>query len=91
MMLDAKVAVYLLNIAKKAREGDWGHIEAAPMVCPECGRDAQELQHESDHIIITQKPEGECNLFYVVIACQGYWCLDPNLFGINSPNWCPLG
>jgi hypothetical protein len=27
---------------------------------------------------------------YVVIGCEGYYVVDPNLVGIDSPNWQPV-
>ncbi len=48
--------------------------------CPECEHDAEDMS-DSDlaaHIII----DG-----FVVVACEGYWVIDPNAVGIDSDSW----
>jgi hypothetical protein len=54
--------------------------------CPECDSDFADLDeaHEdTDHIIITTTSDTTA----VVVACEGYFVIDPNLVGIDSPNW----
>jgi hypothetical protein len=47
-------------------------------VCPECGQ----LPEPEDgiHIVLGAA---------VVIGCEGYWVINPNVIGIPSPNWQP--
>lgn len=44
--------------------------------CPECDGDATD--EPEDHVLV----QGWC-----VVACEGYWVVDPNLVGIESPRW----
>lgn len=54
--------------------------------CPECGIN---LDHPKDarmddlHIIVTLTSD----TFAVVVACEGYYVVNPNLVGIDSPLW----
>lgn len=83
MMLDNRLAVYLFRIAQKVKNGEYIN---APMVCPECGDDAEEVRFESNHIIFCQPEEG-VDLYFVAVACQGYWGVDPSLVGLPKGNW----
>jgi hypothetical protein len=46
--------------------------------CPECDYDLDPNDPE-DHVVIGSM---------VVIGCQGYWIVNPNVVGIEKPNWC---
>lgn len=83
MMLNNGLAVYLFRIAQAVKKGQ--HVNA-PMVCPECSKDAEYVKNEADHIVICQSEKG-VDLYYVIIACEGYWTVDPNDYGVPSENW----
>lgn len=54
--------------------------------CPECGSDFADVDvaHEdTEHIIVTLTSD----TFAVVVACEGYYVVNPNLVGIDSPMW----
>lgn len=54
--------------------------------CPECDSDfadVDEAHEDTEHIIITLTSD----TFAVVVACEGYFMVNPNLVGIDSPNW----
>lgn len=55
-------------------------------VCAECGSDFADLDeaHEdTEHIIIATTSDTTA----VVVACEGYFMVNPNSVGIDSPNW----
>ena len=54
--------------------------------CPECGShfaDIDEAYEDTEHIIIATTSDTTA----VVVACEGYFVVNPNLVGIDSPNW----
>lgn len=54
--------------------------------CPECGcnfSDGDDVHQDSDHIIIATTSD----TYAVVVACEGYFVVNPNLVGIDSPMW----
>jgi hypothetical protein len=54
--------------------------------CPECGvnfADADDARDDNNHIIVATTSD----TFAVVVACEGYFVVNPNLIGIDSPNW----
>lgn len=83
MMLNNRLAVYLFRIAQAVKQGKYVN---ASMVCPECEKNAEDIRHDGEHIVICQKEEG-VDLYYVVIGCEGYWTVNPNDYGVPSPNW----
>lgn len=54
--------------------------------CTECGSDfadIDEAHEDTEHILITLTSD----TIAVVVACEGYWLVDPNKVGIESANW----
>jgi hypothetical protein len=54
--------------------------------CPECDfdfADADSADLDEDHLIVALTSD----TFAVVVACEGYFVIDPNLVGIESRNW----
>jgi hypothetical protein len=47
-------------------------------ICPECGQLAG--AEDGMHIVLGA---------VVVVGCEGYWVINPNVVGIASPNWQP--
>lgn len=52
-------------------------------VCPECNCSIA-WADDPDHLTI-QDPITDHQV--VVIGCEGYWVINPNIIGIPSPNW----
>lgn len=46
--------------------------------CPECG--AHVYPGDPNHVLTSDG--------YVVVGCEGYWTVNPNLVGVYAPNWC---
>lgn len=54
--------------------------------CPECGddfADTDAVRNDDLHIIVTLTSD----TFAVVVACEGYFVVNPNLVGIDCPMW----
>ena len=54
--------------------------------CPECGSDfadSDEAYEDTEHIIVTLTSD----TFAVIVGCEGYFVVNPNLVGFDSPNW----
>ena len=54
--------------------------------CPECGvdfADADDAHNDDLHIIMAST----IDTFAVVVGCEGYFVVNPNLVGIDAPNW----
>lgn len=54
--------------------------------CPECDVDftcMDDVIEDEGHIIVSLTSD----TFAVVVACEGYFVVDPNLVGIDSPMW----
>jgi hypothetical protein len=55
--------------------------------CPECGVDLQDDDADIEHLIITLTSDTTA----VVVGCEGYFVINPNLVGIDAPNWTADG
>lgn len=49
--------------------------------CPECGMEPAEPDTDEYHEFIE-------NTRFVLIGCEGYHIINPNLVGVPRPNWC---
>lgn len=52
--------------------------------CPECD-DVIDATYDDNGHIMTRTPDGLTDV--VIVGCERYWAIDPNLVGIVSPNW----
>lgn len=58
-------------------------------VCPECGTVPQ--IHESGHLMMsTTDTDGGPGFDAVIVACEGYWVVNPYRVGIDKPNWSDI-
>lgn len=56
--------------------------------CPECGADFDsrvDAMSDNDGAHVVLELSGD--VFAVIVGCEGYWVVNPNLLGIHSPNW----
>lgn len=59
--------------------------ENLAVTCTECGVEATEVQDDDDaYHVLAQTPKGH---IVVVLGCEGYWMVDPNVLGFDRPNW----
>jgi hypothetical protein len=82
MIVDTKTARYLMMVCV-ALDTNTLHPDARrTTTCPECNETVTAF--DTDHVVWTGGRIGTCVL---VIGCEGYWVINPNLVGIDSPNW----
>lgn len=56
-------------------------LPARPTWCPECGS-ADATYCDGDHTFdLTDR--------VLLIGCEGYWTVDPNMLGLDCPGWQP--
>jgi hypothetical protein len=63
----------------------------SPQICKDCDEAVEPLSSSDGHIIYvegwgTDSPSDLDNPV-VIVGCEGYWHIDPNLVGIPSENW----
>lgn len=89
MIIDADAALYVYKVVTAIGAGN---IRGTALMntCPECNDVIHPLSC-GDHVVTMfhedptdpQSPER----LAVVIACEGYWCIDPNSVGIQVRGW----
>lgn len=65
-----------------------GRLNDVPLTtrCPECGSDFGDLDEayeDTEHILTLTTSDTVA----VVVGCEGYYVVNPNRVGIDSPNW----
>lgn len=86
-------AAYATKVVKASQEGSLP-IDARPHECFECGWSLRQPGIENKHVILLieaaplaeDEPSHEDEEI-VLIGCEGYWQINPNLVGISAPNW----
>jgi len=53
--------------------------------CTECGVDVQDFPARTTDHVAARYPG--FNSSFLIIGCEGYFFIDPNLVGIDRPNW----
>jgi hypothetical protein len=71
-------AAYLAAVIRALLRRDQALQPYLSPVCPECGQVPG--QDDGDHVVLGAA---------VVIGCEGYRVINPNVVGIPSPNWQP--
>jgi hypothetical protein len=89
MMVNAKLLRYLEACLTAAAGGAaWQNMDWME-VCPECGHIPQ--TYDTDHLIVEvgDVPDAPENIMAVVVACEGYYAVDPMKLGLGAehPNW----
>lgn len=79
-MITADTAVYLRRVVELLDGGLSGRV---PTRCPECEAE-MDLSTEYGHIVWRHPDTLQ---LYVVIGCEGYWCIDPARVGLPRGNW----
>lgn len=57
--------------------------------CPECD-ERVEFIHDSSHLVWVRQAENaedHRREIVLIVACEGYWVIDPNIVGIDKPEW----
>lgn len=84
MIVDKDIATYVLAVVTAVNNGDL-YTEDLTSGCPECGEEQTDAY--SDAHLVTVTPAGQT---VVIVACEGYWVVDPALVDIQHPNWQPV-
>lgn len=76
-----------LDAAAKALEAEQEDIKQYCFTwCPECQVTVPRKEDDPEFYRIHKTYETEWDIF-VLIGCEGYWVINPNLLGIDAPNW----
>jgi hypothetical protein len=87
MIVDEKLMRYLTACMIAAKDStstvEWMEV------CPECGD--VPYTYDTDHLIVEvgDVPDAPENIMAVVVACEGYYTVDPAKLGLGDehPNW----
>lgn len=83
MIIDVRQATYLLAVAS-GLEGGRIPEKYITVICPECGGSGGD---DFDFIHQVMRTGSDPLKVAVVIACEGYWVVNPSLVGVVSDNW----
>ncbi len=81
MIVDNRTGRYIQAVVDKIEEGRL--TMRLPTRCPECDQ-LMSLGTESNHVVYRIGREGA---MICIIGCEGYWCINPALVGVESENW----
>lgn len=81
MLINNERARYMLAVVEKWESGGMP-ADALTDRCPECNKVADSFDRE--HIVLDR---GNGVPVAVVIGCEDYWVIDPNLVGMPSDTW----
>lgn len=88
MLTNAALIDYLTRVVN-ALDTNTLHPDARRTnVCPEC--DERVFLHDSGHLVWAREAEGpndHQSELVIIVACEGYWVINPNLVGIDKPEW----
>lgn len=78
--INSEALQYIERIEQAIEQGRTGVCQSLTRVCPECELEVDAMidEHEWEHGMIGP---------WVIVGCEGYYVIDPNLVGIDSPNW----
>lgn len=69
---------YLAAVVRALMRRDQALEPYLSPICSECGQMPE--PEDGDHVVLGAA---------VVIGCEGYWVVNPNVVGIHRPNWQP--
>lgn len=93
-VIDYNTAQYLMYVAG-ALEEERVPAQYLTNICTECGQEVTWALGEDPHIVMpvkeyaTPQARHDANdwAVYVVIACEGYWMVNPNAVGHTTDTW----
>lgn len=85
MLINQETTTYLAK-AVEAIELGRGDIPLSD-TCPECGLRCNTYLRAHDDCHVVMKVSGD--VYAILIGCEGYWCIDPELIGLPRGNWQP--
>jgi hypothetical protein len=86
MIFTVETAQYVYNVTTALASGKT--LPQMTNVCPECN-DRLGFFNTGEHVVFDTNPEdrGSIDALVIIVACEGYWMIDPNLVGIPSEGW----
>jgi len=81
-IIDTNTAQYLLAVVSRLDQGTLHPDANRAAVCPECYDDVS--NHPGDHLVWRDRT---AHTNVLLVGCEGYWVIDPNLVGITSAAW----
>lgn len=88
MIINEDAALYVYKVVTAISAGKLA-LPPGSDRCPECNDEIDPLS-SGDHVVTmwSENRDGSSpEHLTVIIACEGYWCIDPNLVGIESKTW----
>lgn len=84
MIFTVEIAQYVYNVTTALAAGKT--FEVMTNECPECG-EALGFFNTDGHIVYDASTDDDAERVIIIVACEGYWMIDPNLVGIVSKGW----
>lgn len=86
MIVTAELAEYLTRVVN-ALDTNTLHPDARrTRECPECDEPVSGFG-DDNHLIWVRDRHGRNSEVVLIVACEEYWVIDPNLVGIDKPTW----
>lgn len=88
MFMDYRLAMYLMGV-EGALEEERVPDRYLTNVCPECGDtiDTWDAATRDVHVVTNTANDGDPKVYAVVVACEGYWVINPEVVGLPRDNW----
>lgn len=88
MIMDYRLAMYLMGVEGALEDG---RIPAKYLIntCPECGSTFTTWTDATSdlHIVINIANDWEPKKYAVIVGCEGYWVINPEVVGVDASNW----
>lgn len=86
MIVRAEDAAYIQAVIAALTTTGTLPVSELTSVCPECSEE-QTRWYSDAHLVVLDDDEDPDAAVVVVIGCEGYRVINPNLVGIDAPNW----
>lgn len=94
MIVNAELVEYLER-AVRALDVDAHALADAARVsarCTECGDVVEDAWLDETHIVhVATAAHATGERVTVLVGCEGYWVIDPNVLGLERQSWEPAG
>jgi hypothetical protein len=88
MIIESRTATYLARVTDLIERG---HVfQQMTDTCPECDRTLDQFNSNHHTVMINSNYKVNPHEVIILIACEGYWMINPNLVGIDTPNWTTM-
>ena len=87
MLLNDGDIKYVVAVARTADARNRAVWELMTSTCPECQRTMTGLDNDDHLVLRVPGAEHDDAQVFVVIGCEGYWVINPNVVGIKCDTW----